>query len=50
VAVQLNVLLSPGRMLVGLAVNGPMVFLLTAATVTVAVAVFEPTLFVAVSV
>jgi hypothetical protein len=50
VAVQLNLLLSPGLMLVGLAVNEPTVFVPTAATVTVAVAVFEPTLLMAVSV
>jgi hypothetical protein len=50
VAVQLNLLLPPGLMLVGLAVNEPMVFALAAATVTVVVAVFEPTLLVAVSV
>jgi hypothetical protein len=37
-------------MLVGLAVNELMVFVLAASTVTVSVTVFEPTLFVAVSV
>jgi hypothetical protein len=50
VLVQLNLLLPPGPMLVGLAVNEPIVFAFTAATVTVAVAVFEPTLLMAVSV
>ena len=48
--VQLNVLLPPRPMLDGLAVNEPIVFAFTASTVTVAVAVFDPTPLMAVSV
>jgi hypothetical protein len=48
--VQLNVLVDPELMLVGLAVKDLMVGLLAAFTVTVTVDVTEPALFVAVSV
>jgi hypothetical protein len=48
--VQLNVLVDPELMLVGLAVKELMVGLLAAFTVTVTVDVTEPALFVAVSV
>ncbi len=50
VVVQLNVLLAPAAMLVGFALNEPIVGLLAAATVTVAVEVTAPAAFVAVSV
>jgi hypothetical protein len=48
--VQLNVLLEPELMLVGLAVKELMLGLLAAFTVTVTVDITEPALFVAVSV
>ncbi|MGB7281752.1 MAG: hypothetical protein WBE13_05770 [Candidatus Acidiferrum sp.] len=50
VVTQLNVLLAPELMLVGLAVNEVMAGLASAVTVTVAVAVVDPTPFVAVRV
>jgi hypothetical protein len=50
VVVQLNVLIAPSAMLAGLAVNEPIAGRFGCVTVTVAVAVADPVLLVAVSV